>query len=203
MKIATPETIQLWGGTLALELANSVDRDEHGAHVTPTATDVLRTADALERWGARLGVRISPGASAWELEAVRDLRESVYRVFEAVARDAEPPQPDLDAIRATYAMATAAGELAPDNGVWRLSWPDYDPRRVRFAAAADAIRLLGDHDRLARVTRCPGRNCGWLFLNTSGRRRWCSMSACGSREKMRRMSARRAAERQRTLGRAS
>jgi len=62
-----------------------------------------------------------------------------------------------------------------------------------LAVAADAVRLLDDPGRLGRVTACPGRLCGWLFINASGRRRWCSMSACGSREKMRRMYARRAA----------
>jgi predicted RNA-binding Zn ribbon-like protein len=33
---------------------------------------------------------------------------------------------------------------------------------------------------------CPGNNCGWLFLDGSGRRQWCSMEVCGSRAKMRR-----------------
>jgi len=55
----------------------------------------------------------------------------------------------------------------------------------------DAIALLQDLSRLNRVSRCPGRGCGWLFLNTSGRRRWCSMSTCGSRDKMRRLHQRR------------
>jgi predicted RNA-binding Zn ribbon-like protein len=59
-----------------------------------------------------------------------------------------------------------------------------------FTVAWDALRLLGDPERFPRVKRCPGRNCGWLFVNTSGRRRWCSMRACGSREKMRRAYAR-------------
>jgi predicted RNA-binding Zn ribbon-like protein len=61
---------------------------------------------------------------------------------------------------------------------------------VRFAVVTDAVALLADGERLARLRRCPGRDCGWLFLDTSGRRRWCSMGACGSREKMRRMYAR-------------
>src|SRR5918993_627325 len=60
-------------------------------------------------------------------------------------------------------------------GGWRYDWAADDPRRVRFAAVADAVALLGDADRLARVTRCPGHQCGWLFINASGRRRWCSM----------------------------
>jgi predicted RNA-binding Zn ribbon-like protein len=59
--------------------------------------------------------------------------------------------------------------------------------------AADAVALLADAQLLARVHRCPGRNCGWLFLDTSGRRRWCSMATCGSRAKMRAMYARRRA----------
>ena len=56
--------------------------------------------------------------------------------------------------------------------------PAYDPAE------------LDDPERLARVHRCPGPACGWLFLDTSGRRRWCSMSTCGSRVKMRRLYAR-------------
>src|SRR6266513_2507587 len=70
---------------------------------------------------------------------------------------------------------------------YKLDWPAQDPRRVRYAVATDAIALVEDPSRLKRVSRCPGRGCGWLFLNTSGRRRWCSMSTCGSREKMRRL----------------
>ncbi|MDR0358582.1 MAG: CGNR zinc finger domain-containing protein [bacterium] len=41
------------------------------------------------------------------------------------------------------------------------------------------------------MRRCPGRGCGWLFLDASGRRRWCSMQTCGSRAKMRRLYERR------------
>ena len=65
---------------------------------------------------------------------------------------------------------------------------------MRFAAAVDAVALLADAAALARLRRCPGRNCGWLFLDTSGRRRWCSMQTCGSREKMRRLRERAKAE---------
>ena len=44
----------------------------------------------------------------------------------------------------------------------------------------------------------PGRRCGWLFLDTSGRRRWCSMTTCGSRVKMRRLYERRRQAERRT-----
>ena len=113
----------------------------------------------------------------------------------AVARDERPPAAALARVMDTYAKAAAEARLprdgGPDAAPGGLDWPARDQRRVRFAVAADAIALLGDPARVARLRRCPGRDCGWLFLDTSGRRRWCSMGACGSREKMRRMYARR------------
>ena len=69
------------------------------------------------------------------------------------------------------------------------------------AVADEAAKLAGvekvlvaDSAELARVGRCPGRHCGWLFYDRSGRRRWCSMASCGSREKMRRLYARQKCE---------
>ena len=44
---------------------------------------------------------------------------------------------------------------------------------------------------LERVRSCPGPECGWLFLDTSGRRRWCSMASCGNRAKVSAFAARR------------
>jgi predicted RNA-binding Zn ribbon-like protein len=37
---------------------------------------------------------------------------------------------------------------------------------------------------LATVHACPGHECGWLFLDPRGRRRWCSMRSCGNRAKV-------------------
>lgn len=192
MKRTTPETIHLWGGTLCLDLANSVDRAADDAHVAPELTDVLLDPDGLARWGVRVGA-IAPAAAPGraELERVRALREALYRTFAAIARGSAPDRADLDALGAEHAAACAAGALTGAGDAWRHDWPPEDPRRVRFAASADAVALLADPGRLARLTRCPGRHCGWLFVNASGRRRWCSMSACGSREKMRRAYARR------------
>jgi predicted RNA-binding Zn ribbon-like protein len=189
--IETPETIDLWGGALCLDLANSVDRDPSGAHVAPERTDVLRSGGELARWAARVGVPIAPPDDR-ELATIRALRDALHRLFSALAAGERPAPADLDELQRSVAAATAAGTWAAgDAGAWRLAWRAEEPAAVRFAAAIDAQLLLSDAERLARVTRCPGRDCGWLFINASGRRKWCSMSACGSREKMRRMAARR------------
>lgn len=44
--------------------------------------------------------------------------------------------------------------------------------------------------RAATVASCPGHDCGWLFLNASGRRRWCQMAVCGNRAKQAAWTAR-------------
>jgi len=187
----TPENIHLWGGVLCLDFANTVDWNLQLEYVKPETTDVLISGPWVRRWARRVGIpgrgRISPA----EVGRLRELRLTVHRLFSLPS----PTGQDLEALRTATAEAMASATLSPARYAGGASiaptWPALDERRVRFAVAWDALALLGDPERLARVTRCPGRNCGWLFVNASGRRRWCSMSACGSREKMRRAYARR------------
>ncbi|MGZ8647712.1 MAG: CGNR zinc finger domain-containing protein [Solirubrobacteraceae bacterium] len=189
MKTSFPEDIQLRGGALCLDFANSVDWSQSGEHVAPEHTDALREPDMLTRWGRRLGLvgDTAPPSAAGELEVARELREAVYATFAAIAGGGSPAPADLKTLAATHASAAARAELAPAGEAWRLTWPPSEAAAVRFAVARDALELLGDEDRLRRVSRCPGRDCGWLFVNASGRRRWCAMDSCGSREKMRRL----------------
>ena len=66
-------------------------------------------------------------------------------------------------------------------------WESADPLWPLIYSALDLLTTS-----LERVRLCESHDCGWLFLDTSrnGRRRWCSMQGCGSREKMRRYRAR-------------
>jgi predicted RNA-binding Zn ribbon-like protein len=187
VRTVTPETIKLWGGRLCLDFANSVDWT--AGHVPIGVEEGIADAGELGRWGRRLGIE-SGAADAAELERVHALREALHLTFAAIAHDEAPPEAALERIAADHAEASAAASLAASEGAWRLDWPAAEPRRVRFAAVVDAVALLADPERLARVRQCPGRNCGWLFLDVSGRRHWCSMATCGSRAKMRRLYAR-------------
>ena len=187
------ETIPLWGETLCLNYANSVDWSAEDDYVDPEQTDLLQTEEMLGRWGRRLGLlgdNARP-ASAAELQRARVLRVAVYRIFSSIGRGLEPAETDLGALMGDYTAAVTHAALRGGEDVYGLEWPARDPERIRYAVATDAVALLQDPNRLRRVRRCPGRQCGWLFLNVSGRRRWCSMSTCGSREKMRRLHQRR------------
>ena len=189
----TPETVHLLGETLCLDYANSVDWSPEDEHTDPEQTDVLRAEDMLGRWGRRCDLlgEDAKRASAAELSRARSLRDAVYRLFSSISQGQDPTRRDLDLLMSDYTEAVNHASLQAGKGLYKFDWPPQDPRRIRFAVATDAIALLRDPSRLERVSRCPGRDCGWLFLNTSGRRRWCSMSTCGSREKMRRLQQRR------------
>ena len=184
----TPETIKLLGGALSLDFANSTDWTEDGELIE----DALVEPDSLERWGHRVG--IAAPADQVELAAARELRPALRAVLISAAHGAPPDPAARDLLIRTYAEAAAAARLSPRDGAYVLDWPGDDPRKIRFAVAADAIALLADADRLQRIHVCPGRNCGWLFLNKSGRQRWCSMATCGSRAKMRALYERRRLE---------
>jgi predicted RNA-binding Zn ribbon-like protein len=185
----SPESIKLRGGSLSVDFANTVDWTEDDSEVE--ATDALIEDDSLDRWGTRMGV-FGNSSGHVELELARGLRGALHRIFSALARSEAPDAFSLSQLRSAYAQAVAAGALAQRaDGSFGLEWRDDEPCRVRFAVAADAVELMADPERLARLRRCPGRDCGWLFLDMSGRRRWCSMSTCGSREKMRSLYARR------------
>jgi len=188
----TPETIRLWGETLCLDYANSVNWSPADEHADPERTDVLRTGDMLGRWGRRLGLLSADtqSASGVELRRARGLRDAVHRLFASISHDRNPAAGDITVLMHNYTEAVNRATLLAGDACFKLDWPAHDPRRVRYAVATDAMALLRDPTRLGRVSHCPGRGCGWLFLNISGRRRWCSMSTCGSREKMRRLHRR-------------
>jgi predicted RNA-binding Zn ribbon-like protein len=184
----TPETIQLLGGSLSLDFANSVDWTE-ALEPLDELSDALTQPAELGRWGRRVGLYRArpPSITSAELASARELRAALYAIFAAHDLGEAPARADLDVLARAYAEAAGEGWLAAEDGAWRLEWRRSDPRRVRFAVAVDAVALLADRERLARVHRCPGRNCGWLFFDKSGRRKWCAMDGCGSREKMRRL----------------
>jgi predicted RNA-binding Zn ribbon-like protein len=172
---------------VCLDFANSVDWSEQDELLA--AEDVLRDPQDLKRWGKRLGIfpPRAPAIDERELRATHALRLAIYHTFAALARGDQPPRQALEQIVVDHAAAASAGALRMTDGACKLHWRLTDPRRVRFVVAVDTLALLADPQRLSRVRRCPGRGCGWLFLDVSGRRRWCSMTICGSREKMRRL----------------
>ncbi len=183
---------------LCLEFANTLDW-----HASDQPAETLLTYHDLVRWAQQAGLlraeemesllRIAqerPGDAGQSLKRARSLRETIYRLFEAVAKGEQPSDADLEALNQALAGALKGGhvERRPDGFVWRWGRLDAAPDALLEPLARSAAALLSSELRL-RVGQCADdRGCGYLFLDASKNRsrRWCNMDSCGNRAKQRR-----------------
>jgi predicted RNA-binding Zn ribbon-like protein len=172
------------GGHPVLDLTNTVfDR----AHPVPD-NELLMTPSDVLTWCESVGFfesapALGDAAAAGLADEVRSVREHAWAVFDAVSRSRPVPTASLGALLERSGVGVRAGQL-------RNIDADLDHFAADWAvpgAIPTALSLLTVHALFTlpaeRVRAC-GR-CGWLFLDSSrgGRRRWCSMSTCGNREK--------------------
>ena len=198
-------TVGLLGGELCLDFVNTVE-----PRLGDRRSDYLASYTDLVRWARHAGVLTENEAERLLKETERQLeqaqaaykravslRETVYRIFEAIARGSEPERTDLEALATAYAEAVAHSRIVTGADGFFWGWIDADHfDRITWAVAWSAAELLTSKE-LGRVKECPHEvgGCGWLFYDASKNksRRWCTMADCGSRAKMRRMYARRRA----------
>lgn len=208
---------ELSGGALCLDFANTwADRERPEKEYLRSyrdfvdfaqQADVVTPEEAAEL--ARRGKEEEREAEA-ALATARQLRESIYRLFSAVAAGEAPPDEDLERLNAALPEAlaglrleqpggssrtTGGGKPRPysRSGSWELRfvWARHDaadsltaPLRPMARSAAELLTS----DLLGRIRECHGDDCTWLFLDQSRNRsrRWCSMESCGNRAKVRR-----------------
>ncbi|RKR75587.1 CGNR zinc finger domain-containing protein [Frondihabitans australicus] len=134
-----------------------------------------------------------------ELHDARALRDAIARLA-LNAADGHLPRPDdIDIVNLYAALPDVPPSLGGGRrqaGAGRL--------RVGQALASiarDAVRLFGEvgfvGDPGRRIRHCSAEDCGLVFADESraGSRRWCSMTTCGNRAKVRAHRARGAATR--------
>jgi predicted RNA-binding Zn ribbon-like protein len=174
-----------------MDFVNTLDwRDDPAQRV-----ERLSSPQALSSWIRHAGFGAAAGSStrfarsgqAQPARAIR-LREALATIFRAVVDGRTPPPP----ARVTFTKWTQEAwrhrELVDDRGALSWGWQiRTDPiDRVLFELVLEAGTLLLSSDR-NRIGVCAGEGCGWFFVDRSkaGRRRWCSMAACGNRVKVR------------------
>jgi predicted RNA-binding Zn ribbon-like protein len=178
---------------MALDFVNTVSgRPTYSRDDLAGPGDVYQWAAAagLLDSGQPVGPPVDESAQFHELIA---LRESLYHVFGAIAHGLPPESPAMDFLvrRGSHALRSAQWEQTESGLVPR--WSDVSLESISDRLADEAVALLR-RPTLSRVGFCAG--CGWLFLDTSRghARRWCSMNACGVRDKMRRYHQRQSHE---------
>ncbi|MFF0018895.1 CGNR zinc finger domain-containing protein [Streptomyces sp. NPDC005374] len=184
----------IWdGGRACLDFTNTL---RHRWRTAPEET--LRNTDDLALWLQQAGL-LTPGppnsVAAAVLASGRRLREVVDRAVLAAADGRLPASGDITLLnraaaevpRPALQIAIADGRLEPIGGTSTA----VDASAALALIAQDTVDLLLSAE-IRRVRVCGADHCALRFLDRSPahNRRWCSMSRCGNRTKVRLHQAR-------------
>lgn len=192
--------LELIAGHRALDFANTA-----GMHASSEQSEWLTSYAEVLAWAAHAGVlkpaesralhRAAAGsparaAAAWR--RILSMRETIYRIFAALARRESPTPADLEGLHRARIAALRAGTLAWRGGAaveWR-DGPD-DLLRPLHPLVLAATDLLAS-PQLTQLKQCGRHPCGWLFLDGSRNRsrRWCTSQECGNVTRVRRFRKR-------------
>jgi predicted RNA-binding Zn ribbon-like protein len=187
------KTFYLLGNRLALDFANTVVAPRgHG--------DALRSWESLldflvaagevapERAGPIKGLGASErGETRRVLGLALHLRDAVRAMVEALSSGQMADPASVDAVNDVLRVTDGHDELARAGAGWRLA---FVPREQRLewllAGVARSAAELAVEGPGAPVRKCGNPKCVLYFYDSSrtGRRRWCSMAACGNRSKV-------------------
>ena len=187
----------------ALDFVNTVDNrndPERRKELLNTYFDLLSWATGAELLSQAEAERLraraskSSGQARAALRRAKVLRESLYRIFTALAEERQPPAADVAMLDSFDKQAMAHRRIGrqPQGGYgwqWRTDGDDLD--LILWQVAKAGAELLTS-DLAYHVRACAAERCRWLFVDTSRNRsrRWCDMRVCGNRAKARRFQQR-------------
>ena len=205
--ISEAATHKLIGGQLCLDFANTLN-----GHDRATPHEYLRGYPDLVVWSRRADLLTDAEAerllrvadedtrkAASIYRQAIDLRETVFRIFSALALSRSPKAADIAALNEARWEALNHSTISARDGHYVMDWADKSALdRMLWPIALSAAELLTS-PHLASVRECAGDRCDWLFIDTSRNhlRRWCSMAECGNRSKSQRFLARQRKQRTR------
>jgi predicted RNA-binding Zn ribbon-like protein len=179
-------------GHVGLELCNTF-----AGWNGPPSHEYLQSYEHLATWAGSAGLltvaqvtelkqraAAHPGEAA---AALADATDARARLYEVLLNRATPVT--FDRLAQDVQAAGAHLRLVRDGDIHRAISLNAGLATPLHAAMWQASEMLVS-PALSRVRACPGTGCGWLFVDRSGRRRWCTMDMCGNRAKARRFAAR-------------
>ncbi|MFL6073343.1 MAG: CGNR zinc finger domain-containing protein [Mycobacteriales bacterium] len=161
-------------GAVWLDLVATVSKAYGAAPI-----ERLHSAGRYATWLADEGLRPDTAPTGADLAAARELREALRRL--ALATLAGQPWAAADVAAVNRALAADRPLALETSGAVR------PPGTAAEALARIARRAAEDLAGPAAATlgRCADTECGMLYLDPAGRRRWCSAELCGVRNRVR------------------
>lgn len=167
------------GGRLALDLPASL-----AGRRREVPSELLVEPRDLGRWLVAAGLAArAPDIAPADVEHARELREAIYRLATTHVHHRPIATADRAVVNRWAALPAPAPQLTSDGG---LAWIGDGVDAMLSAVARDAVELFGGA-AVDRLRACDGDGCAIIFLDSSraGQRRWCSMTGCGNKAKVR------------------
>jgi predicted RNA-binding Zn ribbon-like protein len=186
------DQMRLDGGVFCLDFVNTIPDRFDGSN-----RDLLIGFEELAYFAKRAGIidtktlsqvaqiaLSNPKKSQSFFKEAVELRGLIYRIFKSICDQKFVAPDDLSEFNNLLPKYLSLLYLESKRGILSERWNTNDGNYYSITApiVKSAYELLLSN-KLIRVKECS--NCGWLFLDTSknGKRRWCSMQACGSNVK--------------------
>ncbi|MCC8354580.1 CGNR zinc finger domain-containing protein [Bacillus sp. AF23] len=149
--------------------------------------DLIQSEKDLMTWFEIMG-ETAPFLSSLTLQEVRgqlqrihQFRAELRKHFERIAKGSEPSTAFISFLQDQIAAAPFSYQILDDK-LARI--PNGKPDdSILSLIAYDALWLIHTKE-IQQLKRCANEKCILLFLDKTGRRKWCSMKICGNRQKV-------------------
>ncbi|GAA4179310.1 CGNR zinc finger domain-containing protein [Gryllotalpicola koreensis] len=144
--------------------------------------DRIDTPDALHEWLRQNGLEPARYPTATDVELFAVTREALHRVtVQALHGEAASP---ADAHAVAEALSADRGlEIERGDAGLRIRRPDSAQEALARLTRTAVEDLTGPH--VAQLHACGDDTCAGVFLDPTGRRRWCTDQSCGNRLRVR------------------
>jgi len=179
---------RLLGGRLSLDFVNAAPSNaepswERLIHFLESTSVV-----SIERGAQLLSLPQSdPLAAEALLLKARRLGFALRKVFAAMLRKQRIAGEWIEPVNEILRITEGHDELVAQDGVWKIQFVAREGGLdwLLAAVARSGAETIAEGP-CARLRLCANPHCGLLFYDNSRtrRRRWCSMAACGNRNKV-------------------
>ncbi len=175
----------LISGNISLDLVNTeVVRRGQRYDLFMNNEDVLDWLYAVKEdssfWNEQLFVKIKGSMNQLTSNIIK-MRKVIRKEFEAIADQHHISDKFIDFLEKKIEKAPFTYKLIEQR---LIPFPNGEIEDVLLSLIAFDILTLMAENKLTSLKRCSNPECVLLFIDESGRRKWCSMKICGNRKKV-------------------
>ena len=181
------------GNRVAVDFGNTV-LDRRGGEGLAGWSDAVgfllaaELVDSDEAERLRNLAAADPQRSASALQVARELRSAVRDVLSQLHARQQPAHEPIERINGVMRLGHGHLAMVRDGHRWKMRFVHADPgpASALVPIARSIAEIVADPRAHEAVRKCANDGCSLYFFDTSrtGRRRWCSMAACGNRAKV-------------------